>query len=99
MNFEGARTLIDELHRENRITNNEYNILRDCIDKAENKIETLLPLVQYHIDELLEIRTEELLKYRNFTFSAISKAYMSNKSDKEFREWFKDEYDKQICSK
>jgi hypothetical protein len=40
---------------------------------------------------LLEIRTEELLKYRNFTFSAISKAYMSNKSDKEFREWFKDE--------
>lgn len=46
--------------------------------------------------KLLEIRTEELLKYRNFTFSAISKAYMSNKSDKEFREWFKDEYDKQI---
>jgi signal transduction histidine kinase len=41
--------------------------------------------------KLLEIRTEELLKYRNFTFSAISKAYMSNKSDKEFREWFKDE--------
>ena len=49
--FEKARTLIDELHRENRITNNEYNILRDCIDEAENKIETLLPLVQYHIDE------------------------------------------------
>lgn len=46
--------------------------------------------------KLLEIRTEELLKYRNFIFSAISKAYMSNKSDKEFREWFKDEYDKQI---
>lgn len=46
--------------------------------------------------KLLEIRTKELLKYRNFTFSAISKAYMSNKSDKEFREWFKDEYDKQI---
>lgn len=44
--------------------------------------------------KLLEIRTEELLKYRNFTFLAISKAYMSNKSDKEFREWFKDEYDK-----
>jgi len=42
--FEEARTLIDELHRENRITNNEYNILRDCIDEAENKIETLLPL-------------------------------------------------------
>lgn len=40
--------------------------------------------------------TEELLKYRNFIFSAISKAYMSNKSDKEFREWVKDEYDKQI---
>jgi len=49
--------------------------------------------------KLLEIRTKELLKYRDFTFSAISKAYMSNKSDKEFREWFKDEYDKQICSK
>jgi len=45
---------------------------------------------------LLEIRTKELLKYRDFTFSAISKAYMSNKLDKEFREWFKDEYDKQI---
>ena len=53
--FEEARTLIDELHRENRITNNEYNILRDCIDKAENEIETLLPLVQYHIDELEDI--------------------------------------------
>ena len=46
--------------------------------------------------KLLEVRTEELLKYRNFIFSAISKAYMSNESDKEFREWFKDEYDKQI---
>lgn len=46
--------------------------------------------------KLLEIRTEELLKYRNFVFSTISKAYMSNKSDKEFREWFKDEYGKQI---
>ena len=64
MNFEGARALIDELRRENRITNNEYNILRDCIDEAENKIETLLPLVkieallslvQYHIDELEDI--------------------------------------------
>ena len=53
--FEGVRTLIDELHRENRITNNEYNILRDCIDKAENEIETLLPLVQYHIDELEDV--------------------------------------------
>ena len=46
--------------------------------------------------KLLEIKTKELLKYSNFTFSVISKAYMSNKSDKEFREWFKDEYDKQI---
>ena len=55
MNFEEARTLIDELHRENRITNNEYNTLKDCIDEAENKIETLLPLVQYHIDELEDI--------------------------------------------
>jgi len=55
VNFEGARALIDELHRENRITNNEYNILRDCIDEAENKIETLLPLVQYHIDELEDV--------------------------------------------
>ena len=55
MNFEEARTLIDELHRENRITDNEYNTLRDCIDKAENKIETLLPLVQYHIDELEDV--------------------------------------------
>ena len=55
MNFEEARTLIDELHRENRITDNEYNILRDCIDEAENKIETLLPLVQYHIDKLEDI--------------------------------------------
>ena len=53
--FEEARTLIDELHRENRITNNEYNILRDCIDEAENKIETLLSLVQYHIDELEDV--------------------------------------------
>lgn len=52
MNFEEARILIDELHRENRITNNEYNILRDCIDEAENKLETLLPLVQSHIDEM-----------------------------------------------
>jgi 5-bromo-4-chloroindolyl phosphate hydrolysis protein len=55
INFEEARTLIDELHRENRITNNEYNILRDCIDEAENKIETLLSLVQYHIDELEDV--------------------------------------------
>lgn len=55
MNFEESRTLIDELHRENRITNNEYNILRDCIDEAENKIETLLSLVQYHIDELEDV--------------------------------------------
>ena len=38
MNFEGARAFIDELHRENRITNNEYNILRDFIDEVENKI-------------------------------------------------------------
>jgi len=55
VNFEGARTLIDELHRENRITNNEYNTLKDCIDEAENKIETLLPIVQSHIDELEDI--------------------------------------------
>lgn len=55
MNFEEARTLVDELRRENRITNNEYNILRDCIDEAENKIEILLPLVQYHIDELEDV--------------------------------------------
>ena len=55
MNFEEVRSLVDELRRENRITNNEYNILRDCIDEAENKIETLLPLVQYYIDELLDI--------------------------------------------
>ena len=53
MNFEGARALIDELRRENRITNNEYNILKDCIDEAENKLYTLLSLVRYHIDELL----------------------------------------------
>jgi len=55
VNFEEARTLIDELRRESRITNNEYNVLRDCIDEAENKIETLLPLVQYYIDELLDV--------------------------------------------
>ncbi len=55
MNFEEVRTLIDELHRENRITNNEYNILRDCIDEAENKLDALLWLVQYHIDELEDI--------------------------------------------
>jgi 5-bromo-4-chloroindolyl phosphate hydrolysis protein len=55
VNFEEARTLIDELHRENRITDTEYNTLRNCIDEAENKIETLLPLVQYYIDELLDV--------------------------------------------
>ncbi len=55
MNFEEARTLIDELHRENRITDNEYNTLRDCIDEVENKLDTLLSLVQYHIDELEDI--------------------------------------------
>jgi len=55
VNFEGARTLIDELQRENRITDNEYNTLRDCIDEAENKIETLLPIVQSHIDKLEDI--------------------------------------------
>ena len=60
MNFEGARALIDELRRENRITNNEYNILRDCIDEAENKIETLLPLVK--IETLLPlVKIETLL--------------------------------------
>ena len=52
MNFEEARTLIDELHKENRITYVEYNTLRDCIDEAESKLETLLPLVQSHIDEM-----------------------------------------------
>lgn len=36
MNFEEARTLIDELHRENQITDNEYNTLRDCIDELED---------------------------------------------------------------
>lgn len=55
MNFEEARTLIDELHRENRITDNEYNTLRGCIDEAENKLDTLLSLVQYHIDELEDV--------------------------------------------
>ena len=55
MNFEEARTLIDELHRENRITDNEYNTLRDCIDEIENKLDTLLSLVQYHIDELEDV--------------------------------------------
>ena len=55
MNFEEARTLIDELHRENRITDTEYNTLKDCIDEAENKIKTLLPLVRYHIDELEDV--------------------------------------------
>ena len=55
MNFEEVRSLVDELHRENRITDTEYNTLKDCIDEAENKIETLLPLVQYHIDELEDI--------------------------------------------
>jgi len=55
MNFEEARTLINELHIENRITDNEYNTIRNCIDEAENKIETLLPLVQYHIDELEDV--------------------------------------------
>ena len=52
MNFEEARTLIDELYKENRITYVEYNTLRDCIDEAESKLETLLPLVQSHIDEM-----------------------------------------------
>jgi len=55
MNFEEVRSLVDELHRENRITDTEYNILKDCIDEAENKIETLLPIVQSHIDELEDI--------------------------------------------
>ncbi|HQD93007.1 MAG TPA: hypothetical protein PK924_07070 [Bacilli bacterium] len=55
MNFEEVRSLVDELHRENRITNNEYNILRNCINEAENKLDTLLSLVQYHIDELEDI--------------------------------------------
>ena len=55
MNFEEVRSLVDELHRENRITDTEYNTLRNCIDEAENKIETLLPLVQYYIDELLDV--------------------------------------------
>lgn len=40
MNFEEVRSLVDELHRENRITDTEYNTLRDCIDEAENEIET-----------------------------------------------------------
>ena len=53
--FEEARNLVDELHRENRITYIEYNTLRDCIDEAENKLDTLLSLVQSHIDELEDI--------------------------------------------
>jgi 5-bromo-4-chloroindolyl phosphate hydrolysis protein len=55
MNFEEVRSLVDELHRENRITDTEYNTLKDCIDEAENKIDTLLSLVQYHIDELEDV--------------------------------------------
>ena len=55
MNFEETRTLINELHIENQITDNEYNTIRDCIDEAENKLDTLLSLVQYHIDELEDI--------------------------------------------
>lgn len=55
MNFEEVRSLVDEIHRENRITDTEYNTLRDCIDEAENKIETLTSLVQYHIDELEDV--------------------------------------------
>ncbi len=55
MNFEEVRSLVDELHRENRITDNEYNTIRDCIDEAENKIDTLTSLVQYHIDELEDV--------------------------------------------
>lgn len=43
------------MHRENRITDNEYNTLRDCIDEAENELDTLLSLVQYHIDELEDV--------------------------------------------
>jgi len=55
VNFEEARTLINELHIENRITDNEYNTIKDCIDEAENKLDTLLSLVQYHIDELEDV--------------------------------------------
>ena len=55
MNFEEVRSLVDELHRENRITDTEYNTLRNCIDEAENKLYTLLSLVQYHIDELEDV--------------------------------------------
>jgi len=55
MNFEEVRSLVDKLHRENRITDTEYNTLRDCIDEAENKLDTLLSLVQYHIDELEDV--------------------------------------------
>jgi len=51
-NFDEARKLIDEMHRENRITNTEYDTLRDCIDEAENENESLLWLVREHIDEM-----------------------------------------------
>jgi len=54
-NFDEARKLIDEMHRENRITDTECNTLRDCIDEAENKLDTLLSLAQYHIDELEDV--------------------------------------------
>lgn len=51
-NFDEARTLIDELRRENRITKTEYDTLRDCIDEAENENDTLLSIVRSHIDEM-----------------------------------------------
>lgn len=40
--FKEARDLIDELHSENRISNSEYDTLRDCIDFAEDKEEFLI---------------------------------------------------------
>lgn len=52
VNFDEDRTLIDEMHRENRITEVEYNTLRGCIDEAENENKTLLWLVLDNIGEM-----------------------------------------------
>ena len=44
-NFKEARDLTDELHSENRISNSEYDTLRDCIDFAEDEEEFLISTI------------------------------------------------------
>ena len=59
VSFTSAKELIDGLYKEDRINIAEYNVLRDCVDEAEdyigklkNKNIYLISFIQCYIDEI-----------------------------------------------